>query len=1268
MARRIFFIVLLLVLLFTAIIGGYGLYAPTVVESNNLSRQVSTQWMLGPRPITVTTGIDLSSYAVCERQRAQLDVVMLIDVSGSMAGDAFADAISAADTFITALQLRQSDLHQVSVAFFNHELVRPLIPLTNDATLIRNGLSAISPDGGTNFVPPLSYARSELESIRRRPRSLPVILFFSDGSSSDAPQAIQLANEIKQRGGQIFVVGLRGDDFNPDDLAAIASGPETLSITPTSAELITLFDDIAQTVNSYVLQNVSYSEPLALDQVTLLPNSVPAGIDRMGNGLRFSADAMTGEETRQFQGFAYQVEPNRLGLVDVNSAPATLSLEACGGAVERVELPQGPRLMVLPILPVALAIPLGVLFLAGLPFFFGRRKPTESGDVGPRKVEPPPPPPPPRKDAFGQWLATADHMDAEQGVGGDGLTNTPTLIVGLGSTGRTVLQQIAERLNERTGGQWPENLKMLQISLPDVEGIRDPLPPLPSQVNEVSFRRSLDRQSLDEPYMGWAKDNSGTRIKGRMSLFTDLSNGKTESQLWGPMGNVLANQRNITVWIITDGFGPASGIIADIAHLLRVRTGSNIIESVRLCLAMHNAGWSSRTSTGLSERCYATVRELQRLQIIQETPFVYTNIRTQPELQATHRGKMLDEIYLFDGVGQNPDAEIYDISRLPADKGVLRAITNAMLALLERNMASSFYQNEKNAQSQIARGGGVDAENYGSAMGCAILRAPIEPTRRLAELRLIHQTLFDPVEGLWGWGTLTDKGEPQPSASIQVTFREEEVADFIREVGAPDRLKISSSELQRYLAEYLHEKMNEGDRIGLRWAERFLQALLDRGYPESEIQPFYRQSQEWLALVGSAPQTAVSRSPRSSVRQPDRQAPLVQAWANAWQQVQDSFPKAEELEPEQFAWTLDDVNNIYAQYLGTMNAAQRLRKRTFWYWSTHAGLELRLVILPPNLSDPIAGTTVRDQVRSRLHTYTYGIDPVTPPTRTSATQANPAATGEKANNEVKILDALRAAARPFSREILKETRRLEQALNRPEMQRRLNRNASPLFRTVQIGGEIIATNRRRILVPPADMPVYLPEVNTDGQVSSQDPTTCIVFHAQHVVRFGNMQAYVDARENYMPDASLFVFPAEQQAARRERSARRQAPKGTTLTFSPQATALLEKDADMVDALGSLLLNGHLQLVSAGSSWYVQIQTPELAFVHDGRAADLLNQIVQTSRADAARRDILIELAKSRQPTADDRSRLEMQMEQLALAEQPGVRDLAVIIAEALDRI
>ena len=806
MAKRLFVSVLLLVLIGVVAVIAFGAVAPANVQSINLQRVLTTNVLWGKNPFTTTVGINLAAFTACQQEKAALDIVILIDASGSMEGEPLNNALAGARTFSDSLDFTR---HRVSVGIFS-DTVFAQIGLTDQKNAIAPLLSSVSSTGGgTSLAAPLGFARTELESRRRQIDSIPIVLLFSDGNAGDASQAAEISADIQRFGGQVFVVGLRNNDFQQEPLEQIASSPEALRIAPTPAELVELFGEIGEIVNSFVLQDVRYLEPVAFDDMDV---TLPLATEFMAitpEGISLYINALTSQDAAAMGGFYYQATPKRYGLIEMAKQPATLSLEACNAQAISETLPAGPSLLVLPPLPIVIPIPLLLLLLAALPLLFSR-KPVEQEDRKNTVRINLSPPPPPDQTAFTTWLYNAEDLSGERGLSGDRLAPTPTLLIGLGDAGRSVLHQLADRVSERTGEQWPNNLRLLHLAIQNDDSRSTPSPDLPQTVEQVVLKRNIDRQSLDGVHMAWARGNTSTpRIRGRLALFTDLSHGKGESLLWGPLGRAINNQKNITVWIISDAFGPASGMIADIAHLIRVRSGSGIINSVRLCLAMQNADWGMTTSqSGLDERSFATLRELQRLQSNEETPFIYTAMQGQPELRATHTGKLFDEMYLFDGQGEETNNDPYDISALPAEKGVLRVISNAMMALLEGPISTEFYLHEKNAQSGPSRSGAVDLESYGSVMGCAVIRAPIEATRRLAELRLLHKALFDPAHGIFGWGTLDDEGNQRGADISTVSVTDDDRNAFGREVGVTRSQ--SPEQFQELLIAFLVRRMNDG--------------------------------------------------------------------------------------------------------------------------------------------------------------------------------------------------------------------------------------------------------------------------------------------------------------------------------------------------------------------------------------------------------------------------------------------------------------------------
>jgi len=1266
MKKWLFFGFLLLIAIFVAAIAAFDFAAPTQVQSPNLQRIVSSNLLWGKQPISSTVGVNLAAFTSCAQEKAALDVVILIDASGSMDGDPLNNALTGARAFIDSLDFTQ---HQVSMATFDDRILEqtPLTPQKSDLLALLDRVS-IGPNG-TSLSTPLSFARAELESRRRQFDSIPIVLLFSDGAASDADKAVTTSHQIQDLGGQVFVVGLRNQDFQQNSLEAIASSPDNLLVAPTSAELVKLFTDIGEIVNSFVLRDVRFVEPLSFDDWdVVLPNDgkVQDSVSIGPEGIAFQFDAMTSQDAAEFGSFHYQSTPKRYGLIKATPTESNLDLVACSAQIIHETLAVGPSLLVLPPLPFVAPILLALLLLAALPWLFGRKRIEGQTPIKQHRDDMPHPVSSDPDPMILTWLRNAENLSEERALPGDGLANTPHLIIGLGEAGRVVMHQIVERVSERVGDRWPNNLRLLQISFPRDDGKTTTQQELPRTVEQVVLKRDIGRQNLEGDHMAWSRGNSAIpRNRGRMALFTDLSNGKNESILWEPLGRVLNNQKNITVWIISDSFGSASGVIADLAHLIRVRVNGEIVNSVRLCVATHNADWSAIASqSGKEAASFATIRELQRLQSSEETPFIYTSMSEQQELRATHRGKLLDEIYLFDGYGEKPeDGSPYDISKFPAEKGVLRVIANAMLALLETPISTAFYMNERNAQTALARGGGVDLENYGSVMGCAVIRAPIEQSRRLAELRLLHRALFDPTAGIFGWGILDAEDKQMGSPVASVSISSEDHNAFQRDVGKSAR---TDEYFQQLLLEYLVRRMNDGRPLALRWAEEMLKWLAGQNYPATPVQAVRNEIQRWSRLIteqGSSGQASASTAGRSSLASfsfdmsktaspsarvsPTTSISLTQQWQEQWNTAKDAFPTAGENEPEQIAWTIADERTISKRYFDreSERIAARIRGRTFWHWSVQPSPQLRLVILPPvSLSAPHAdGGSLADDVHRRPHAYSVGAD-----------------------DPVTLMRQLVAAVRPFSQALRQESGALVTMLQNADVQKRLDQNASPLYAQVERGKERVASPYMRYLLQPSSLPSDLHEVHASHRLSGSDPTICTLLHAQHSVRFGNMRSYSEARSTYQSNPDIFVFLAEQEAARRERAARGWAQRNQSLILSPTATALLDRNAEIFDLVGKLFVRGDLELsqreidgvwMSTGTRPETQ---PVVGPVHD--VPDKLSAIFPTSAQQAAIRQLIQE----RPQGTSRRARLALQLPELTASQNAGERDVAIMIAWALE--
>ncbi|MBC8086842.1 MAG: VWA domain-containing protein [Phycisphaerae bacterium] len=179
-----------------------------------------------------------------------LDVVLVIDRSGSMVGQPYTDARTAATNFIRNL-LFSTNSDIVGLVSFNPTGTLNHV-LTTNATLLEQAVSALPPaTNGTCISCGVSTAQAELNSIRRRSGALPVMLLLTDGVPHDydtPSNALYNAAQSRAAGTRVFTIGLNdGTGTNVDQtlLANIASSSNDFYYATSSSQLAAIFDQIS---------------------------------------------------------------------------------------------------------------------------------------------------------------------------------------------------------------------------------------------------------------------------------------------------------------------------------------------------------------------------------------------------------------------------------------------------------------------------------------------------------------------------------------------------------------------------------------------------------------------------------------------------------------------------------------------------------------------------------------------------------------------------------------------------------------------------------------------------------------------------------------------------------------------------------------------------------------------------------------------------------------------------------------------------------------
>lgn len=180
---------------------------------------------------------------VCIPSQRPVDVILVLDRSGSMAGQPLADAKQAAKSFIDAMHL---SVDQVGLLTFAAQ-ARLETRLTNQGDQVKQAIDALSAvDRDTNIGAGIIQAQDELVSSRHNSSALPVIILLSDGrpTTGDVSVAAQAA---KQAGTRIITIGL-GEDVDHELMRAIASTESGYYHAPTSEGLLEIYISIARTL------------------------------------------------------------------------------------------------------------------------------------------------------------------------------------------------------------------------------------------------------------------------------------------------------------------------------------------------------------------------------------------------------------------------------------------------------------------------------------------------------------------------------------------------------------------------------------------------------------------------------------------------------------------------------------------------------------------------------------------------------------------------------------------------------------------------------------------------------------------------------------------------------------------------------------------------------------------------------------------------------------------------------------------------------------
>lgn len=243
--------------------------------------------------ITITKisggGVEISEIAYA-------DVVLALDVSGSVDADELDDLKQAANVIVDAFSLEDADQRMRIGAMRFRGSTESVVGMTDvdvhgTSEPLHNGINGLAQggpglDSGTNLVVALNGAAAQFATgLGDRidpPYPVPnLLLLITDGEDTEGNTDAQIENASIATGAEVFAVGV-GSDIDMDTINAIATDPDG-DHAFTAADfsgLLAMIDDIATAVYEasgmgqvFTIESVAPDGTVSVSQVILPPES-----------------------------------------------------------------------------------------------------------------------------------------------------------------------------------------------------------------------------------------------------------------------------------------------------------------------------------------------------------------------------------------------------------------------------------------------------------------------------------------------------------------------------------------------------------------------------------------------------------------------------------------------------------------------------------------------------------------------------------------------------------------------------------------------------------------------------------------------------------------------------------------------------------------------------------------------------------------------------------------------------------------------------------
>ena len=229
----------------------------------NFNKEISANRMDCDGSLKVTLALSM----VPQESSVPLDIVLVLDRSGSMAGAPLASMKEGAKTFIDIIDEATDSSQdgnigsgsQIGIVSFAGTAVADTQLITSVATL-KSAVDSLTAGGSTNHADAFAKATQLFDPLSTNAK---VIVMFTDGKTTAGPPPAPVAAAARASGVIIYCIGLIGSDgIDINDLNDWATDPDAshVAVTPDDAELEDLFKDLAANISKTGATNIVIDE------------------------------------------------------------------------------------------------------------------------------------------------------------------------------------------------------------------------------------------------------------------------------------------------------------------------------------------------------------------------------------------------------------------------------------------------------------------------------------------------------------------------------------------------------------------------------------------------------------------------------------------------------------------------------------------------------------------------------------------------------------------------------------------------------------------------------------------------------------------------------------------------------------------------------------------------------------------------------------------------------------------------------------------------